>query len=69
MKLAALKVGDVLYPDGGFECMELNVPIVVMADDGGAYVTCGCGHHYLDGQLDWDDGETLVGLTDEPWRQ
>ena len=63
MKLSEVKPGDVLIADGGFTCIELGATLVV-GDD--LSVPCAHGKHFLDGQVDFDDGDTLVGLTLAP---
>lgn len=55
----AVSPGTVLIADGGFTCMRPGAKIVRRGPHG-LYVRCGCGRHYLDGQLD-DDGR-LIGL-------
>lgn len=67
LKLADIKAGDVLYPDEGFECLKFNRRVTVRTDDGGKYVSCTDGNHYLEGQLDHDDQETIVGLSRTPY--
>lgn len=68
MKFADLREGDRLFPDAGFDCMATNVEVIVhIRPDGTKYVPCACGEHDLDGQRDLDDGETIVGLSPEPW--
>ena len=63
MKLSEVKPGDVLIADGGFTCIKQGARLVV-ADD--LSVSCSHGKHFLDGQIDFDDGDTLVGLTLAP---
>lgn len=81
MKITDLKPGEIIFADGGFDCLSLNHACEVKRDDSpkeswesGLYVDCcgeehGPGRHYLDGQLDWDDHETIVGFAREPWPQ
>ena len=59
-KLSDLKEGDVVIPDGGFDCMAKGDHRKIIADGDRLYVNCGKGQHFLDGQ---DDGDGyLVGL-------
>ena len=61
-KLDALKPGDRIEADDGFDCMDVGEVKVVMEDKDGLYIECTDedGKHYLDGQ---DDGDGyLVGL-------
>jgi hypothetical protein len=60
MQLSDVKTGDVLTPDGGFDCLKEGEPVKVATDDSGHYVPCTAGKHYLIGQLDEKGG--LVGL-------
>lgn len=63
LKLIDVKPGDMLIPDGGFDCLREGVPVEVKADKNGElYVCCDDGSHHLEGQLDWDGNGTLVGL-------
>lgn len=62
VKFDDIRPGDVLIPDGGFDCMTAGVPLTVKADGDSLFVPCACGQHYLDGQLDFDDQETIIGL-------
>lgn len=62
MKLSEVKKGDVLVADGGFPCMEAG-PHEIHEDENGVYINCRSGHHYLDGQVSYEDHETLVGLS------
>lgn len=46
--------------DGGFTCLdEGDVREVLKDNDGGLYIRCSKGEHYLDGQI---DGDHYVGL-------
>lgn len=66
LKISDVRPGDVLVADGGFTCMRQDTHCVVKADENGElYVECDEGRHLLSGQLDFDDQETLVGLTKE----
>lgn len=60
MKLSDVKPGDVLIADGGFTCIASGAQLVVGED---LSVPCDEGKHSLDGQVCWDDGETLIGFT------
>ncbi len=60
--LSHMKVGTRLQADRGFECIEHDAILTVSQDDRGFYVPCACGKHYLDGQLDFDDKDSLIGL-------
>jgi hypothetical protein len=67
MKLSDVKIGETLYTDAGFTCMQAG-PNIVEADEAGRlFIKCGDGRHYLDGQLDFADQETLVGLRRFPY--
>lgn len=64
LKLSDLKAGDTLVADGGFDCLNLGQSCVVLRDaDKRLYVSCSEGRHYLDGQVDHEDQETIVGFT------
>lgn len=60
LKLNELKVGDKVFVDNGFTCMDAGEKIV-KSDKGHLYVECDAGHHDLAGQLN-DDG-TLSGVS------
>lgn len=60
MKLKDLKAGDTVIVDGGFTCMKPGHK-EVLSDNGGLYLGCDEGVHYLVGQED-EDGE-LIGLS------
>lgn len=59
MKLSDLKAGDSVFADSGFTCLHGGFH-TVCADDGGLYLECDDGHHYLEGQEN-EHGE-LVGI-------
>jgi hypothetical protein len=61
-KLNEVQVGDKLKADGGFECINPDTILEVKSSHNGLYVDCACGKHNLDGQVDWTDHVTLVGL-------
>ena len=63
MKLSEVQPGDVLIADAGFTCIEPGATLVVGED---LSVPCADGKHFLDGQVSFDDGDTLVGLTLAP---
>jgi len=72
-KIDDIKRGDKLIADGGFTCIDEDEVLEVMEDEGGLYVFCrgedglhGPGnHHYLEGQVDDDDG-ACVGFKFAP---
>lgn len=45
-----VKAGDDLITDDGFTCLPAGKVRRVHEDDGGLYIKCKEGHHYLDGQ-------------------
>jgi hypothetical protein len=50
---SSVKEGTLLVPDGRFTCMKANAARhVKLSEDGGLYVECRCGRHYLDGQFE-----------------
>ena len=55
-----LYVGLIVDIDRGFNCMPAGSK-TVLKNEGGFFVTCEEGRHYLDGQKD-DDGY-LVGIS------
>ncbi len=57
-KIADVKVGSILKPDGDFTCMLEGTKLVVAHDDG-LYVPCSVGRHYLSGQV---QGDHYLGL-------
>lgn len=59
VKISDVKVGTVLFTDGGFTCMRPNSIATVYGDASGLFVRCDDGDHYLDGQ---EDGEVYVGF-------
>ena len=63
INFADVKVGDVLVPDGGFTCMREGTQRLVREDPhNGLYINCDDGKHFLDGQRDFNTGQTLVGF-------
>lgn len=63
---SSLRAGDKLQADAGFTCVKPGEVLEIKERNGGLYVECEDGDHFLDGQLDFDDQETLVGLTIVP---
>ena len=69
-RLSAVKVGDTLECDGGFTCLSRGERRVVQNDPAtcpprngnGLYIACRDGKHFLDGQLDFDGSDALIGL-------
>ena len=54
----------VLVADGGFPCLSDQQRCEVKADsDGGLYIECREGRHYLKGQLDFHTQTELVGFS------
>lgn len=64
LKFNAIKIGDILIPDGGFTCMAADKPKCVEEHDGELFIPCSDGKHFLCGQED-DEGN-LVGLSRSP---
>lgn len=67
MKLDEVKTGMIFRCDGGFTCLCENELVVVNQDNKrtgieSLYIRCDDGEHYIDGQVDFDDQETLIGL-------
>lgn len=62
-KISEVKKGDTLIADNRFDCLSAGERIV-KERDGGLFVVCSMGCHWLDGQVDdWKDGDgKLVGL-------
>ena len=50
IKLSELRVGDVVVPDGGFDCMCGGEDHPVYSDGNELYVVCAAGRHYLEPQ-------------------
>ena len=62
MQFADVKYGDKLIADDGFTCIKEGAVLTVKEnEDGDLYVQCDHDKHFLDGQIDYDDG-TLVGF-------
>ncbi len=69
--LSQTKPGDYLIADGGFVsdkgdkdifCISPNRKCEVKQADDGLYVRCAHGRHYLEGQLDFEDNDSLIGF-------
>ena len=58
-KMSELKVGDTVEVIG-FDCMEGHKGVLENGSE--LYVQCCQGRHYLSGQLDDADNDTLVGI-------
>jgi hypothetical protein len=53
--------GTILYTDDGFTCIGKDARREVQEDEEGClWISCKCGRHYLDGQI---EGDRYVGLT------
>jgi hypothetical protein len=63
MKLSELSAGDLVLADDGFTCLKTGAYTVQADETGRLFIPCDEGHHYLDGQVDFDDPELLVGIT------
>ena len=62
IKLSELRVGDRLTADASFTCMKAgDVRDVKYHENGGLYIECSHGRHYLEAQAIHDG--SLVGLT------
>lgn len=61
MFLYMIAIGDKLRADDGFDCLQPGQICEVMEDEGGLFVICGVGRHYLDGQL--DAHRRVIGFT------
>lgn len=62
-KAAEVEAGSVLKADGGFTCLRAGAERPVEQDDGGLFIRCRSGKHYLDGQRERTArGVVLVGL-------
>ena len=62
LRLHNLAVGMTVRTDDGFTCLEPGLQIVRKDPENGYYISCQDGRHYLDGQVDHDDPELLVGV-------
>jgi len=63
VKLSELKVGDSLIADEGFSCLLNGECVTVEKDLVNLFVRCSDGKHFLDGQVSFEDHDTLIGLT------
>lgn len=61
-KLSELKEGMYVEVDGGFDCIEAGSRLCVQQHPDGLWIKCTHGQHYLEGQLDFDDGDSLIGI-------
>jgi hypothetical protein len=62
-RYSQLKRGDAVQIDAGFDCMPANSVLTVEAwPDGTLFIECDHGSHDLEGQLDIDDGDSLIGI-------
>lgn len=60
-KIAEVSEGINLITDAGFTCMADHEEKIVQKDDGGLFVSCKDGKHYLSGQH--TEGGHISGLT------
>ncbi len=74
--LSQTKPGDYLIADDGFysdrningikgvefHCIKPNRKCLVKQHTTGLYVTCAHGKHFLEGQLDYNDHDSLIGF-------
>lgn len=59
-----LKPRRVIIADNGFDCLHNKERCVIQADaEGRVFVKCKDGQHFLDGQLDFDGGDFIVGFS------
>jgi len=61
-RFGELKPGDQVIVDGGFGCMEPWSTRTVQGGDPDLSIPCKCGSHSLEGQLDLDGSDALVGV-------
>lgn len=64
-KIAEVRPGAILEPDGGFTCMragKLREPVHRDSKDGTLYVNCSCKRHYLEGQIGGPGDTHYVGF-------
>jgi hypothetical protein len=54
-KVSEVKNRSIVKMDDDFSCMMGGVNRIVQEDDGGLFVVCAEGHHYLNGQLSEDE--------------
>lgn len=48
--------------DGGFTCARKGARKTLRGRGDRLYFHCDCGHHFLDGQADFDGGKFYVGV-------
>jgi hypothetical protein len=61
-RLSELKAGDLVKIAAGFECIAEGTH-TVQACEGGFYLTCNEGYHFLEGQLaDEETDDSLIGI-------
>ncbi len=66
-KLSDCKLGTMLEAGGGFTCIPKGaIQQVHETYRHGLYIRCTHGQHFLDGQLDCDTQEYLIGLYPAP---
>ena len=63
-RLSTLKPGDKVIVDDGFTCMKRWSEREVRANDDGSvgWLRCTYNGHGLEGQLDFDDDDILIGI-------
>ncbi len=64
-RLGALVPGAVVIVDGDFTCMAAWSKRIVCTDGTDLFIPCKSGHHTLDGQLDFEDDDILIGIYHE----
>lgn len=63
VKFEDVQAGDILICDAGFSCLKLGATVTVEASPcGSTFIRCKNGTHLLDGQIQDEDDDTLVGL-------
>ncbi len=62
VRLSDLKPGDRIEIDDGFTCADAGTVDVCADTNGELYFACEDGRHYLEGQLDFDGSDVLVGI-------
>lgn len=60
-KLSLLKRGDKVETDESFHCVAVPIS-TVYEDENGLFICCNQGKHYLDGQLNYEDNDSLTGI-------
>lgn len=61
-RLTSCHAGDFVQVDGGFDCMSANAHYYVQSDEHGHFIPCTHGRHYLDGQCDHGNNDSLIGI-------